>query len=330
MRTLRLILSAAAISVTTGCSFFFGPSSRPASAEKVEPTEALVTRGAYLANHVMVCVDCHSPRDPSLFSMPPKKGFEFAGGDCYGEELNIPGKMCFSNITPDPDYGIGKWSDGEIMRAVREGVNPKGDALMPGMPYPNYKDMADEDMRAIVAYLRTVEPVNKAAPPGEFGFFIRHVFNTFPEPLKGPVAPADRSTSVSYGAYLVKMAGCKDCHTPRSGISLDEDRAFAGGEKFKIPGVMNAVTANITPDVETGIGALTKEQFIGRFKAFEDPESITPIDENHQSMMPWSLFAGMTEEDLGAIYDYLRTVKPVKNKVDKWPGATALQQPEAK
>jgi mono/diheme cytochrome c family protein len=332
MRTWRLLLlSAAAISLNTGCSFFFGPSSRPASTEKIEPTEALVTRGSYLANHVMACVDCHSPRDTGLFSMPPKKGLEFSGGDCFGEELGVPGKMCFPNITPDAQTGIGGWSDGEIMRAVREGVDPKDEALMPGMPYPSYKDMPDEDVRAIVAYLRTVKPINKAAPPSEFGFFVRHVFNTFPEPLEGPVAPVDRTSSVTYGGYLVKMANCKDCHTPRSGISLDEDLLFAGGQPFKIPGVINVVTPNITPDVETGIGALTKEEFIGRFKSFADPESISAVDENHQSIMPWSLYSGMTEEDLGAIYDYLRTVKPIKNKVNKWPGATtAAAQPEKK
>ena len=217
--------------------------------------------------------------------MPPK-GLEFSGGDCYGEELNVPGKMCFPNITPDAEFGIGKWSDGEIMRAVREGVNPKGDALMPGMPYPNYKDMADEDVRAIVAYLRTVPPVNKAARTRASSASSSATSSTPSRAAQGPRGPG--GPQHPRGLWRVPGEDGRLQGLPHSSLwpRLDEDEAFAGGEPFKIPGVINAVTANITPDVETGIGALTKR--IGRFKAFEDPESITAIDENHQTMMAWS------------------------------------------
>jgi mono/diheme cytochrome c family protein len=324
MRPLRLVLLTAALAGTTGCSFFLGPSTRPAPTETVEATPELIARGQYLADHVMVCVDCHSPRVKDRFTMPPAKGLEYAGGDCFGKELGLPGKMCFPNITQDEQYGIGKWTDGEIMRAIREGVDHQGRALMPGMPYPSYRHMADEDLYAIVAYLRTVPPVNKQAPDHEFGFFIRRAFNFFPEPLKGPVPPPERTDSVKYGEYLVKMAGCNDCHTPRDGMSLDEKRKFAGGQEFKIPDVMDVRTPNITPDKETGIGKMTKEQFISRFKSFEDIEAVaTEIEPSRQTIMPWPLYAGMTEEDLGAIYDYLQTVKPIQNKVETFRTATA-------
>jgi mono/diheme cytochrome c family protein len=324
MRTLRLALIASLLSGTTGCAFFLGPSTRPAPTEKLEATPEQVARGAYLANHVMVCVDCHSPRVKNLYTMPPAKGLEYAGGDCYGEELGVPGKMCSPNITPDPRYGIGKWTDGEIMRAIREGVDHQGQALIPGMPYPSYRSMSDVDLRAIVAYLRTVPPVNKPAPDSEFGFFVRRGLNLFPEPVEGPVPPPTRGDSVKYGEYLVKMSGCKDCHTPRDGISWDEELAFAGGQEFKIPGVMDVRTPNITPHKETGIGRLTREQFISRFKSFEDVEAVTTeIEPAYQTIMPWPLYAGMTEEDLGAIYDYLQTVKPIPNKVETFRTVTA-------
>jgi mono/diheme cytochrome c family protein len=327
MRSLRLIVITSALAGTTGCSFFFGPSTKPAPTEKVEATPELVARGTYLATHVMVCVDCHSPRVRNRYTMPPQKGLEYAGGDCFGEDMGVPGTMCFPNISPDEQFGIGKWTDGEVIRAIREGVDHQGKALMPGMPYANYRDMSDDDVRAIVAYLRTVPPQRKQAPESEFGFFITRVFNFFPEPVEGPVPPPTRTDSVKYGEYLVKMSGCKDCHTVRSGASLDEDMAFAGGQEFKLEGVFDVRTPNITPDAQTGIGKWTKEQFVGRFKSFEDLEATTPeIDPSRQTIMPWPLYAGMTEEDLSAIYDYLRTVKPITNKVETFRTATAAKE----
>jgi mono/diheme cytochrome c family protein len=327
MRTLRLAFLLSAAVGTSGCSFFLGPSSRPAPTEKVETNAELVSRGDYLANHVMVCVDCHSPKDKSRFTMPPQKGAEYSGGDCYGEEAGVPGKMCMSNITPDPQTGVGGWSDGQILRAIREGVDKDDNALMPGMPYPAYREMADEDVKAIVAYLRTVPAVSKQVPDNEFGWFIRHIFNTFPEPVEAPVAAPDRSNSVKYGEYLAKMGGCRDCHSPKSGSSVDEDRLFAGGAEYKIPGVVDVRSANITPDKETGIGNMTKEQFIGRFKSFADQEASTPAVEPHrQTIMPWPLYAGMAEEDLGAIYDYLQSVKPISQKVEIYRAAAPVSE----
>ena len=323
MRSLPLALCCLLLTGLTGCSFFFGPSTRPPPEVAVKPTPELVARGKYLAWHVTGCVDCHSPRVRDRFSMPPKKGFEFAGGDCWGEDLGMPGKACVPNITSDKDYGLGQWTDGEIMRAVREGVSRDGRALFPFMPYPSYRTMSDEDLHAIVAYLRTVQPVHQQVPPSEFGFFMRRVIATFPEPLEGSVTAPARTNSVEYGAYLTNIAGCTHCHTPRGTFGLKEDLAFSGGQEFNLSGVMRVRSANITPDPETGIGPLTREQFISRFKSFEDMEAVTadPVPPARQTIMPWPLYAGMTEEDLGAIYDYLRTVKPIKNAVEQFPDA---------
>lgn len=317
MRHLRLAIACLVITGASGCSFFLGPSTRPPSTVTVESTPELVARGQYLAWHVAVCVDCHSPRVHDRFSMPPQKGFELAGGECYGKELGLPGTACTPNITADKQYGLGEWTDGEIMRAIREGVSRDGRTLFPMMPYVSYRDMSDEDLNAIVAYLRTVKPVSKPTLPSDFGFFIRHGINSFPKPVEHPVSAPARTNTVEYGGYLVKMAGCHDCHTPRGAFSFKEDLAFSGGDEINNPGIMHARAANITPDPETGIGNMTREQFISRFKSFEDMEAVmeTPIAPARQTIMPWPLFAGMTEEDLGAIYDYLRTLKPIKNKV---------------
>jgi mono/diheme cytochrome c family protein len=323
MRSLPLAIACVALTGVTGCSFFLGPSTRPAPDVTVKSTPELVARGEYLARHVTACVDCHSPRVRDRYSMPPRKGFEFAGGDCWGEELGVPGKACMPNITSDKDHGLGQWTDGEIMRAIREGITRDGRAMVPMMPYPSYRSMADEDLHAIVAYLRTLKPVPQPAPRSEFGFFVRRAINTFPEPLEGPVTAPARTRSVEYGGYLVKLAGCSDCHTQRGTFGPKEDLAFAGGLEFDLSGVMHVRSANITPDPETGIGSMTREQFISRFKSFEDAEAVTanPLPPARQTIMPWLLYGGMTEEDLGAMYDYLRTVKPIKNKVELFPDA---------
>ena len=94
---------------------------------------------------------------------------------------------------------------------------------------------------------------------------------------------------------------------------------FAGGREFLLPNGKIVRSANITPDIETGIGNMTREAFIGRFKSML-PEQVRKIEaKERNTIMPWSSYAGMKEEDLGAIYDYLRTVKPIKNQVEKWP-----------
>ena len=95
--------------------------------------------------------------------------------------------MCMRNITQDKETGIGDWTDGEIIRAVREGISREGDGLFPIMPYFIYRNVSDEDMEAVVAYLRTMEPVQSFRPEREVDFPMSTLIQTFPEPLDGPV-----------------------------------------------------------------------------------------------------------------------------------------------
>jgi mono/diheme cytochrome c family protein len=132
-----------------------------------------------------------------------------------------------------------------------------------------------------------------------------------------------RPDSVAYGRYLVTAASCGDCHTMMEKGTPVEGMAFAGGMEFHLPaGVVR--TANITPDEETGIGSWPREMFIARFKEYAGPEA-TIIDTaamKRQTVMPWTQYAGMTEQDLGAIYAYLRTRIPVKHLVETYTPAT--------
>ncbi|UHG94257.1 c-type cytochrome [Spirosoma oryzicola] len=280
---------------------------------KVSATKAQIERGRYLANHVNVCIDCHSTRDWSRFAGPPVAGTTGKGGDRFGPEVGFPGTFYAPNITPS---GIGQWSDGEIIRAIASGVTREGKAIFPVMPHPAYGRMDVEDVKSIVAYVRTLKPIDNAVPASEADFPMNFILNTIPQKPAFQTKP-DTTDVLAYGGYLVNAAGCTECHSQQDQGKAIAGLEFAGGREFVIPGG-KVQSANITPDTKTGIGQWTKEAFVARFKAYDPargymaPE-VKPGD--RQSLMPWTMYAGMTESDLGAIYTYLKTLKPVPNRV---------------
>lgn len=299
------------------------PDRRAASAEKVEATPERLARGQYLVLHVADCVGCHSDLHSDRFALPIKKGTEGQGGYPFDKRLGVPGLVQAQNITQDPEFGLGSWSDGEIMRAIREGVNRKGDALFPMMPYPYFRQMSDEDVRSVVAYLRTLAPIHHEVAPRKLDFPVNLLIKFAPRPLTAPVAAPDPSDTVAYGRYLVTVAGCRECHTAHDDKGqLVPGMEFAGG--WLMPGPWGrVVSGNITPDPDNYVGQATREEFIGRFKALEalDSEDAPVAAPGRNTVMPWARFAGMTREDLGAIYDYLKTLKPIKKKVESFPDA---------
>jgi mono/diheme cytochrome c family protein len=232
-------------------------------------------------------------------------------------------KRIHQNITSDPDTGIGAWSDDEIMRAFREGVSRDGHALFPMMPYPYLKAMSDEDAKAVVAYLRTLPPTKKETEPGYVDFPVNLFIKFEPQPIRAPVPHPDPKDTVAYGKYLADMA-CLDCHTPvDSTMHVVPGKEYSGGREFDIsrlvPG-MKFASANITPSKETGIGLKSKENFIGMFRAFSDPVFKTgKVDGSSNTLMPWIRLSQMTDEDLGAIYDYLQTVPALENAIERRP-----------
>ncbi|RIV19850.1 cytochrome c [Fibrisoma montanum] len=280
---------------------------------KVDATAAQIERGRYLANHVNVCMDCHSTRDWSRFAGPPIAGTLGKGGDRFGPEMGFPGTFYARNITP---AGIGQWTDGEIFRAITSGVNRENKPIFPVMPHPNYGHMDQEDVKALVAYVRSLQPITNEVPASEADFPMNFILNTIPQKPDFQKRP-DTTAALEYGKYLVNAAACGDCHTKVEQGKPIEGMAFAGGREFGMPGAM-VRSANITSDAETGIGNWTKEAFLARFKAYDPAHGYVPPvvkPGEKQSIMPWSMYAGMTENDLGAIYTYLKTIKPVRNKV---------------
>jgi len=280
----------------------------------VEITPERVKRCEYLANHVFLCMDCHSERDWSKFSAPPKPGTEGSGGDEFTREMGFPGHYYATNITPG---GIGDWTDGEVFRAITTGVSKDGRALFSIMPYPFLGKAVKEDIYAVIAYIRTLPAVTKSFPEPESDFPFNFIINLLPSKAEfsGPIDPSDKQ---AYGKYLSLV--CIECHTVAKDGQIIMEKVFAGGRKFPLPGGGTVYSANITPDKETGIGNWTEEQFIQRFKLYQDSSLKLPdVPPNtFNTYMPWVMFSGMKTEDLSAIYNYLMGLEPKKNRVIKF------------
>ncbi|NDK54555.1 c-type cytochrome [Pontibacter fetidus] len=296
------------------------PNVDAAPAITVKKTPELVARGEYLANHVAVCIDCHSTRDWSQFAGPLVPGTHGKGGDRFDQTMGFPGVFYAKNITSDKETGLGNWTDGDIYRAITSGVTKDGDPIFPMMPYNAYSQMREQDIHAIIAYIRTLEPIKNKVPKSDPDFPFNLILRTMPgTPEKHPEPVLD--DQVSKGKYLVTVAACGDCHTPQDS---DEKMKFAGGAEFNLPfGTIRS--ANLTPDNETGLGNWTEDAFVNRFKQNQalamSGNKLGSKDFN--SIMPWNMYAGMEEEDLRAIYQYLRTLEPAKNKVVKFTPAPA-------
>ena len=229
---------------------------------------------------------------------------------------NFPGVLCIRNITPDKESGVGNWTDGEIIRSIREGVDPKGLGLFPIMPYFIYQSLADEDVEAVVAYMRNLPSVSALRPERTIDFPMSMLIEIFPEPLDGPVARPDASDSVAYGEYLATIARCGFCHSPRQSRGKDAvpGLEFSGGVPFQL-GDKITPSKNLTPDV-SGIGTWTRDAFIARFKQYGELRPVERIEDN--TLMNWNAYSRMTEADLGAIYDFLSTRPAVKSTDDTY------------
>lgn len=282
---------------------------------KIVPTEEMIERGKYLSYGFASCMDCHSERDYNKLNGPIITGTEGKGGQDYGEGAGyIPAR----NITPDVATGLGSWTDGEIFRAITMGVNKNGEPLGPMMPYTFYRNMDENDIKAIIAYLRTLPPIKNSIPKHEFNFPVNLIFRTIPSDPDFKQFP-DSSDILAVGEYY--SVGCKACHSPMEKGEFIPGRSFSGGVEFPAPKGGIVKTSNITPDMETGIGQWSKEQFIHKFRSSASPEvtGIKVKDGEFNTVMPWTFYGEVcTDEDLGAVYEYLMSQKPVKNYVEKF------------
>lgn len=322
---LGIALAACLIAATGGAGAYIAlatPKSQPAADIRVQLAPERIERGRYLFHNVADCAGCHSPRDPSRFAMVPDPS-KTGAGFVFPAELGFPGTIVAPNITPDLETGIGRWTDGEKIRAIREGVSRDGHALFSFMPFQQFARMSEEDIHSLVAYLNSLPPVKNALPKTELKFPVNILARFEPEPLLQPPHPPSPQEGARYGEYLASMA-CLACHSELKNGGPLPGMEFAGGHEFAV-GQFVVRSANLTPDEETGIGKWSEEQFVRRFRDYGNLayDTAPRAVQANFTVMPWFGFAHMKDEDLRAIYAFLRTLKPVYNPVVKHPQLAA-------
>jgi len=283
----------------------------PVADLNVASDSLMIEKGRYLATGPAHCVDCHIPIELVLENEGQNE-LPMSGG--FGIEIP-PGKFYAPNLTPDLDTGIGKYNDGEIYRMLRYNIRPDGRACIDFMPFIN---MVDEDIYSIIAYLRSQEKVKNKMPERELSFLGKLLF------AFGAIAPGvpdepilkniEKDISAEYGKYLAyAVTNCRGCHTERdlkSGKFIGED--YAGGMTFGPDTFTKGwvfVSPNLTPDKKTGIMTdWDEDTFIARINAGRVYET---------SPMPWGAFQRIDENDLKAIYSFLKTLKPVNNLLNE-------------
>ncbi len=302
------ILAAFAIAIT------------PARASVPQQTD-LIEHGKYIAT-VAGCTSCHTPAraeflDMTKLTLPQIQTLAFdekdamdsskllAGGRLF--DLGPAGKVYTRNITPDVETGVGGWTDEQIKVAVRTGQTPSGRQLFPIMPYFTFNSMADADLDAVVAYIRSVPAVKNQVPD----LTVSTEGMQGPPYLQGITAPS-ASDQAARGEYLVKsISACTDCHTPidpANGAPM-MDKYLGGGQPYEGPwGIVYG--GNITPDDETGIGTWTQDEIKQAIVAGVNNKGRRLI------LMPWYAYSAMTNEDADAVAYYLKNKLPaVKNDV---------------
>lgn len=291
---------------------------RPTSAEKFEASPERLQRGQYLVNQLMGCGGCHTTRATgNLFVEGEQTDLFLAGGNLL--EDPGAGRLYVPNLTPDAE-GLGGWSDDEILRAVRDGVDKNGKFLAPMMPYDNYQHLSDEDGKALVVYLRSIPPAKAPRPrfAQQLKFLPNVLFTVIGVQMHRPtvdVSAPDHTDHVAYGHYLARVAGCTDCHSMTAkGPRKEDDPLFMGGSDvpFTDARLGKVFARNLTPDPDTGLGKYKPEEIKAAFrngKRLDGKRMAPPMS----VMVPH--YSGITDEDLDALVAYLGSLKPAKHAV---------------
>ncbi|MBZ5599241.1 MAG: cytochrome c [Acidobacteriia bacterium] len=302
-----VVLLVVGISLTIGWRPILGPKARPLTARQFEATPQRLQRGHYIATALSGCTTgCHAPRNLSAAG-----GFVAPGMEGAGQVMPIPtlpGRVVAPNLTPDPQTGAGNWTDDQLARAIREGIGHDGRTLFPFMPYPNFRSMSDEDLASVIVYLRSLPPVHHELPATEIIFPVKYLMRSAPEPITEAVAAPDRSDPVKYGRYLVTLGSCRECHTPQEKGQAVPGMELAGGFTVAESG-LSAATANLTSDA-SGISYYDEALFIQALRTgYVKARKLSPL-------MPIDVYKNLSDDDLKAMFAYLRTLTPVKHRVD--------------
>lgn len=276
----------------------------PYPAIKASTDSSVIARGKHLVTGPAHCIDCHSWIHNKDSALRMGENVSLVGGTAF----NLPfGTFYTRNLTPDKETGIGNMTDGEIARVLRYSVKKNGEAVLPFMPFQN---LSDEDLTAIISYLRSLQPVRNPVPDHQYNV-VGNLIKAF---LIQPAGPTEKiavavkeDTTAEYGRYMVMaVANCNECHTKRDAIGNYVGEPLAGGTVFEEKGKPTLISPNLTPDSSGRLFKWSQELFIKRFRMGR----IIPY-----SHMPWESFSRMSDTELKAIYKYLQTLKPVRTVI---------------
>jgi len=284
--------------------------------ETIPRTAERLQRGKYLVEGLLQCPFCHSEYDYTQRPARPVAGKKGGGFVFPNIELNLrePNRVVASNISSDAEYGAGKWKDSDFVRAIRQGIGHDGRTLYPLMPYQYFRSLSDDDLASVIVYERSLAPVHIQQPKTILTDEVKKTFQALP-PLEH-VPEADKLDRLAYGKYLVTLGHCDDCHSP-----VDEHNnpipgmAFSGGQPLignwgpEPQKTFTVHSLNLTPD-PSGISYFDETMFINVIRSGK--VNARPL----ANIMPWAYFRNLTDDDLKAIFAYLRTLKPVQHRVD--------------
>lgn len=298
-----IVIAALAITFTVGWRPVIGAKARPLTARRFEATPERLKRGEYLVHGVLGCTFCHSAQDEKSPGAPVMVGSEGAGR-VFLERGKF--RVVAGNITPDPETGIGKWSDDAIARAIREGISADGRPLFPIMGYQEYRHLSDEDLASVVVYIRSLAPARNVLPRTNLPFLLTRLVHAIPQPVTAAVPQPEVSTPAKRGEYLAQIGACHGCHTPTApppAVKPISGMELSGGNVFE-----GVASANITPDA-SGIGYYDEALFLEVMRTGH-------VKARSLKVMPWFVYRNMTDDDLESVFAYLRTVKAVQHRVD--------------
>lgn len=290
--------------------YVLSPKLRPPPVIVAPTNPEAIERGRYLAHNVAACIACHSPVQESVPGEPVVDGMVGAGRD-FGDLPGFPGHLRARNLTPDLETGLGGWTDGEIARAIREGVSKDGRALFPQMPYLTYREtLSDGEILDIIAYLRTLAPIKNDAGKTSIDFPVSMFIRAAPKPLEAPPpAPPTPSDKLARGRWLLRTAACHDCHDAVTDkMRKIPGKELAGGMKFPLPSGY-VIAPNISSDRATGIGAYSDDDIL---RALVEAKG---KDGRDLYFMPSAHYRGLTSEDKSALLAALRESPAVSHIV---------------
>jgi mono/diheme cytochrome c family protein len=289
------------VRVIAAAPFIFGVALLPFLLGASKPAESKIS-GKYLVESVTICFECHSERDFSRPGWPIPPGRTGSGRILSGQ--GTPELVVAPNISSDKETGIGAWSDDEIKRAIIGGVSRDGRQLNPEMPYRYFNRLSASELEAIVGYLRSIPPVRNNLPK-----MAKYVDGPDPPRVAmDAIRLTAESDAVKRGKYLVRLASCETCHTPRNEQGFIKGMEFAGGTVFRHGNQADA-TSNLTAD-PSGISRYRPEQFIEIMRTGRSGGRAI------NSAMPWHFYRNMTDADLKAIFAYLKALPAISHRID--------------